>query len=49
MTPGAKVGGTSGCVDVYPGMSAVQRANGEHVVRVEDDARAKILMYRGTS
>ena len=48
MTPGASVGGTSGWVDVYLGISAVQRANGEYVVLLEDDARAKILMYRWT-
>ncbi|EEA00615.1 NHL repeat containing protein [Burkholderia sp. H160] len=48
MTPGASVGGTSGWVDVYLGISAVQRSNGEYVVLVEDDARAKILMYRWT-
>ena len=48
MTPGASVGGTSGWVDIYLGISAVERANGEYVVLVEDDARAKILMYRWT-
>jgi hypothetical protein len=48
MTPGASVGGTSGWVDVYLGISAVQRDNGEYVVLLEDDARAKILMYRWT-
>ena len=48
MTPGASVGNTSGWVDVYLGISAVQRANGEYVVLLEDDARAKILMYRWT-
>ncbi|WP_233856545.1 hypothetical protein [Paraburkholderia sp. HD33-4] len=48
MTPGASVGGTSGWVDVYLGISAVRRDNGEYVVLVEDDARAKLLMYRWT-
>ncbi|WP_144113148.1 hypothetical protein [Paraburkholderia sp. BCC1886] len=48
MTPGPSVGNTSGWVDVYLGISAVQRANGEYVVLLEDDARAKILMYRWT-
>jgi hypothetical protein len=48
MTPGAAVGNTSGWVDVYMGISATQRSNGEYVVLVEDDARAKILMYRWT-
>jgi hypothetical protein len=46
MTAGAAVGNTSGWVDVYLGISAVQRKNGEYVVLLEDDARAKILMYR---
>jgi hypothetical protein len=48
MTPGASVGNTSGWVDVYLGISAVERDNGEYDVLVEDDARAKILMYRWT-
>jgi hypothetical protein len=48
MTPGANVGNTSGWVDVYLGISATQRPNGEYVVLVEDDARAKVLMYRWT-
>ncbi|MGV2292818.1 hypothetical protein AAHK20_29205 [Trinickia sp. YCB016] len=48
MTPGASVGGTSGWVDVTLGISAIERSNGEYVVLVEDDARAKILMYRWT-
>lgn len=46
MTPGPEVGGTGGWVDVYLGISAARRDNGEYVVLVEDDARAKILMYR---
>ncbi|TKC92478.1 hypothetical protein FAZ69_02030 [Trinickia terrae] len=48
MKPGTSVGGTSGWVDVYLGISAVERSTGEYVVLVEDDARAKILMYRWT-
>ncbi|CAN7306886.1 hypothetical protein [Paraburkholderia sp. SIMBA_054] len=48
MTPGAAVGNTTGWVDVYLGISAVRRGNGEYVVLLEDDARAKILMYRWT-
>jgi hypothetical protein len=35
-------------VDVYLGISAVQRDTGEYVILLEDDARAKILMYRWT-
>ena len=48
MTPGANVGGTSGYVDVELGISATRRANGEYDVLVEDDARAKILLYQWT-
>ncbi len=48
MTPGASVGSTSGDVDVELGISATLRSNGEYDVLVEDDARAKILMYQWT-
>ncbi|MBB2931135.1 hypothetical protein FHX59_005605 [Paraburkholderia silvatlantica] len=48
MTPGANVGSTSGWVDIYMGMSAALRDNGDYVVLVEDDARARILMYDWT-
>jgi hypothetical protein len=30
------------------GISATERSNGEYDVLVEDDARAKILLYRWT-
>jgi hypothetical protein len=46
MTPGANVGYTSGDVDVELGISATLRSNGEYDILVEDDARAKILMYQ---
>jgi hypothetical protein len=36
----------SGNVDVELGISATLRSNGEYDILVEDDARAKILMYR---
>ncbi|CAG4901483.1 hypothetical protein R69919_02844 [Paraburkholderia gardini] len=42
------VGGKSCRVAVYPGLRAVQRASGEYVVLVEDDARAELLTYRWT-
>lgn len=48
LTPGASVGSTSGWVDIYLGMTATERSNGEYDVLVEDDARAKILLYRWT-
>ncbi|GAB2873854.1 hypothetical protein GCM10027093_06710 [Paraburkholderia jirisanensis] len=46
LTPDANVGKTSGQVDVELGISATLRANGEYDILVEDDARAKILMYQ---
>ncbi|WP_459904443.1 NHL repeat-containing protein [Caballeronia sp. HLA56] len=46
MSPGANVGWASGYVDVELGISATLRANGEYDILVEDDARAKILMYQ---
>jgi hypothetical protein len=46
MTPGATVGNTSGQVDVELGISATLRSNGEYDVLVEDDARAKIVVYQ---
>jgi hypothetical protein len=48
MSPGPEVGRTSGWVDVPNGMTATRRANGEYVVLVEEDARAKAIMYRWT-
>ncbi|CAB3801061.1 hypothetical protein LMG27177_04951 [Paraburkholderia fynbosensis] len=48
MTPVASVGNTSGWVDVYLDISAARRENGEYVVLLKDDVRAKILMYRWT-
>ncbi|WP_322013380.1 hypothetical protein [Paraburkholderia sp. J12] len=48
LTPGADVGSTSGWVDIYMGISAAQRPDGSYVVLVEDDARAKLLMYQWT-
>ena len=46
MTPGATIGSTSGQVDVELGISATLRSNGEYDVLVEDDARAKIVVYQ---
>ncbi|WP_176954205.1 hypothetical protein [Paraburkholderia sartisoli] len=39
MSPDANVEGTSGWIDMYPGLAAVQRANSEYVVQAEDDGR----------
>lgn len=46
IVPGKEVGGGSGWVDTTQGISAYRRANGEYVIYVEEDARAKVLMYR---
>lgn len=48
LSPGAAVGNTSGWVDIYMGLSAAQRPDGSYIVLVEDDARAKLLMYQWT-
>lgn len=48
LTPQSSVGNTSGWVDIYLGINATERSNGEYDVLVEDDARAKILLYRWT-
>ncbi|MGH8780379.1 hypothetical protein [Paraburkholderia sp.] len=44
--PGPEVGRASGWVDVANGVSAFRRADGEYLVFVEEDARAKVIMYR---
>jgi hypothetical protein len=46
MVPGPEVGGDSGWVDMPYGLRAYKRSNGEYIVLVEEDARAKNLMYR---
>jgi hypothetical protein len=48
LSPGSTVGGTSGWIDVYMGISAAVLPNGQYVVLAEEDARAKVLMYRWT-
>jgi hypothetical protein len=46
MHPGPEVGGKAGWVDVPYGIRAHQRADGEFLIFVEEDAWAKVLMYR---
>ena len=46
LTPGATVGGISGWIDTEMGISAALLSTGEYVVLAEEDARAKVLMYR---
>ena len=50
LNPGEEVGGVeaTGWVDMVDAVFAQRRANGEYVVFVEEDARAKILLYRWT-
>jgi hypothetical protein len=46
--PGETVGGTenTGWIDLLTGITAHQRKDGEYLVFVEEDYRAKVLMYR---
>lgn len=48
MQPGPAVGGKSGWVDQSHGLRAMQRADGEYLILVEEDARGKNLLYRWT-
>lgn len=43
---GPEVGHESGWIDIPYGLRAYRRANGEYVVFVEEDAKAKVMMYR---
>ncbi|MEM7552675.1 MAG: hypothetical protein AAF378_00980 [Cyanobacteria bacterium P01_A01_bin.84] len=46
ITPGPEVAGESGWVDIPYGIRAFRRNNGEYLVFVEEDSKAKVLMYR---
>lgn len=46
LTPGTEVAGESGWVDIPYGLRAFQRTNGEYLVFVEEDEKAKVIMYR---
>ncbi len=46
ITPGLEVGSWHGWIDIPYGVRAFKRANGEYVIFVEDDANAKVIMYR---
>ncbi len=48
--PGPTVGGVenTGWMDILTGISAYRRGNGEYVVFVEEDYKAKVLLYRWT-
>jgi len=46
--PGPAVGGveSTGWTDILTGISAYRRANNEYLVFVEEDYKAKVLLYR---
>ena len=46
LRPGPEVGGNSGWVDMTHGLQAMQRKDGTCLVIVEENARAKNLIYR---
>jgi hypothetical protein len=46
LAPGATVGGISGWIDTEMGISAAVLSTGEYIILAEEDARAKVLMYR---
>ncbi len=48
MRPGPEVGGGSGWVDMTHGLQAIQREDGTYLVIVEENARAKNLIYHWT-
>ncbi len=46
ISPGPEVDSTSGWVDIPYGIRAYQRSDGEYLIFVEEDAYAKVMMYR---
>ena len=46
LKPGAEVGLQSGWIDIPYGIRAFRRSNGEYLVFVEEDEKAKIIMYQ---
>ncbi len=46
MKPGPEVGQRTGWVDIPYGINAVRRSDGEYLVLVEEDERAKNMLYR---
>lgn len=46
MTPGVEVGKESGWVDFPDAIRAFKKSDGEYLVFVEEDAKAKIIVYR---
>lgn len=46
LKPGPEVSGESGWIDIPYGIRAMRRSNGEYLVFVEEDWKAKIIMYQ---
>jgi hypothetical protein len=46
LTPGPEIGQVTGDVDIPQGIRAYKRADGNYLIFQEDDARAKVVMYR---
>jgi hypothetical protein len=48
LDPGPSIGGVenTGWIDVLTGISAHARKNGEYLVFVEEDFKAKVILYR---
>ena len=46
LKPGIEVASESGWVDIPYGLRAFHRTNGKYLVLVEEDAKAKVIMYR---
>ena len=46
ISPGPEVGRSSGWVDIYWGLQAFKRSDGEYILIAEEDLRAKFLLYR---
>ena len=46
--PSAAMGGVekTGWIDIFTGITAYRRANGEYIIFVEEDYRRKVLLYR---
>ncbi len=46
LKPGPEVGNESGWIDIPYGIRGFRRSNGEYLVFVEEDHKAKVIMYR---
>lgn len=46
LKPGSEVSGETGWIDIPYGIRAFRRSNGEYLVFVQEDSKAKVIMYR---